>query len=104
MNPIQYSVSAALVAFVLASGPLVPHARGEVLTRIDFESTAAAPGVLTDADAFTGFAFSLSSNLTLSSGGLVGDKLQGVIATGSNKSGYMGGNGTDLTFTGTGDR
>ncbi len=102
MKPTQYSLSAVLSAFVLASGPVLSDAHAEVLTQIDFESMATGPGVLTDAGAFTAFAFSLSSDLTLSSPSLDGDKLQGVIATGGDKSGYLGGQGTDLTFTGSG--
>lgn len=102
MKPCSRSFSAALAAFALLAGLTPPSLRADPLTSIDFEGTPAGPGTLTDGDAFTTFVFGLDGNITVSAGSLAGDKLQGVVSTGGDKSGYLGGAGTDLTFTGSG--
>jgi hypothetical protein len=92
--PVRALGALALIGFVAA--------RAQTLTAIDFESLPLGAGHLTDGGVFSSYAFSGGGTLAPSAFDLVGDKLQGVTTSGGSQVGYLGGAGTDLTFTGSG--
>lgn len=97
-------LASTLIVAALHLPFLAPVARAQatILTQVDFEGIPIGGGTLTGGSPapFTSFVF---GGATPSPGSIVGDNLQGVVASGGGRAGYIGGAGTGLTFSATGN-